>query len=288
MGWINEYEPGTGNSIAYITGGLQHHVFSTRLTSSDLYVVCEFPCQRSSGDHIANVSAAGIVTCDLGFECFETERVCSAGNKIPACIATFPWTGYTYCAETGAVLQRTTDLFNFTTARGLCQSKGGVLLTPAAYRAGCTADLLSSRRVGWINEYKPGAGNSIAYVTGGLQHHAFSTRLTSFDSYVVCEFPCQRSSGDHIANVSAAGIVTCDLGCEHFETERVCSAGNKIPACIPYTCPIPPVADATVVIVPGSATYTCNKAGLMLVGDARPWCQANGSLTSVPSCVRKY
>eukprot|EP00117_Sycon_ciliatum_P012671 scpid96172/ scgid5959/ len=89
IAWINQFEDGKTDEIAFATGTLAHPV-STRFVNASIYVACEIPCQRitttGDGDGITNISESGSVTCDPGYEYLNAQPVCNdASTQIPPC-----------------------------------------------------------------------------------------------------------------------------------------------------------------------------------------------------------
>ncbi|XP_065195933.1 mucin-2-like [Sycon ciliatum] len=73
IAWINQFEAGKNEMIAFVTGGPSHNA-STRFLKTPLYVVCEIACSASA--HIFNISASGIVTCKPGYEYLYAHHPC--------------------------------------------------------------------------------------------------------------------------------------------------------------------------------------------------------------------
>eukprot|EP00117_Sycon_ciliatum_P024965 scpid92734/ scgid5306/ len=85
IAWINQFEDGKTDEIAFATGTLAHPV-STRFVNASIYVTCEIPCQRTDGDRISNISENGTVTCERGYEYLHAQPVCSnATTQIHTC-----------------------------------------------------------------------------------------------------------------------------------------------------------------------------------------------------------
>eukprot|EP00117_Sycon_ciliatum_P032910 scpid66246/ scgid25429/ Leucine-rich repeats and immunoglobulin-like domains protein 3 len=140
--------------------------------------------------------------------------ICEANGNLsatPTCEKTgLGLVGHRYCTG-DVILKRTLHLFTFLQAKVLCGSVNGKVLGPMAYSNNCTIGLLTSKMVpAWIN-VRERENLQNAYVTGG------STRVQYAKQPVVCELPCVRSHGDHIASISPAGMVTCDIGYEYLD-----------------------------------------------------------------------
>ena len=57
---------------------------------------------------------------------------------------------------------------------------------------------------------------------------------TSFDLFQIVFLllsACVRSHGDHIASISPAGMVTCDIGYEYLDGQPVCNGTTKVGSC---------------------------------------------------------
>ena len=95
-------------------------------------------------------------------------------------------TGYSYCPEVGAVLQRTHDnkLFNFTDGDYICKLYNGRLLSRKAHLSNCALTLLGGTRVAWIDQFVDGSNNATAYVTETARSN---TRFVHKSGYVTCE-----------------------------------------------------------------------------------------------------
>ncbi|XP_065188102.1 sushi, von Willebrand factor type A, EGF and pentraxin domain-containing protein 1-like [Sycon ciliatum] len=88
----------------------------------------------------------------------------------------------------------------------------------------------------------------------------------------------------------------CDTGFEPSNIPRCSIDGSwlmrrEIEYCTPkdINCPVPRIDNGgsreTSVRFPGTALYSCSAAdGYILVGEAKPWCTAQGTLSALPQC----
>ncbi|XP_065182429.1 sushi, von Willebrand factor type A, EGF and pentraxin domain-containing protein 1-like [Sycon ciliatum] len=212
-----------------------------------------------------------------------TQNCTAQGNLtgVPKCLQDEQLTGHHYCSAANATISQNPTTYNYDTALLACQRKQGKLLSSVAFRSGCTAHV-------------PTTEPAWTFDVSGSHRSVLATDSNKYSKVnnlkVLCEFPCYRNTSveDYIESVMTDGSVVCLLGYEYVHTQPVCKGTSQIHECTVIHCKVPALSEGTsnltVIRYLESVNFSCH-TGFGLAGNATQTCTANGTLSSMPSCL---
>ncbi|XP_065195819.1 uncharacterized protein LOC135827218 [Sycon ciliatum] len=178
-------------------------------------------------------------------------------SSVPIC---YRLTGIRICRPPNIITRITERLFNYTSARALCSSHNGTILSEASFHDGCSIGLTDHNRVAWRG--LPDKNNK-ALTTYGVPVD-LSLRLR-----VVCEIPCLPRQNDQMESKPMADDISC-----RYDV---------------LNCSVPAIqngmSNALLVQYGATVQFTCDHT-YFLWGNSSATCNGDGTLSSVPICYR--
>eukprot|EP00117_Sycon_ciliatum_P032954 scpid71263/ scgid25454/ len=225
--WIDDkgYQNSNGDRVYWSTYNYGY------FENQGLQAICEIPCNRTAGDHIAGITPDGSVICDPGYVYRHSQPVCKETTHVTSCIPHQELGGYHFCNLTHTVLQETPRevRLNYTTAVQVCDGNNGKVLSWKAFKSHCATGMqLDEREAAWIrsNGYIASTGKRIRWITKDFG--------TSEDPRLrtICEIACQRAAEDHISTITPEGNVICYPGYVYLHSQPVCKGTTQVLSCV--------------------------------------------------------
>ncbi|XP_065196226.1 sushi, von Willebrand factor type A, EGF and pentraxin domain-containing protein 1-like [Sycon ciliatum] len=178
-------------------------------------------------------------------------------SSVPIC---YSLTGLRVCRPPNIVTRITGTPVNYNSARALCSSHNGTILSEASFHDGCSIGLTSANRVAWRG--LPDTNNKALTTSGG--HVDLSRHFL-----VVCEIPCLPRQNGQMESKPMADDISC-----RYDV---------------LNCSVPIIrfgmSNVSLVQYGATVQFTCQHT-YFLLGNSSATCKGDGTLSSLPLCYK--